>query len=592
MRPGSIDIFFGKNRFPVRELSLGRNGGAEKLEELSLALAESLNPGFDRNAETAAEWSRYIRLIAQGRGGTLENPYADLPEYRIEPLTPKTGLSPDTPLIARLDSAAAIRTEPAAESQGGLSRTLLVLAVGGADTTFYDGMDEAATESFLRAFLSEECAACFDAASLRRGVPRAFISKPDGAGGRITHLESLLVQAHESGIRHAVIITNAFLSDAVGRFLDRRIGRLTGLNRIVAVQPLLPSPVFDAESGRWIVDADGTGFPGGHGHGFKHALRHPAVGRWIREHGLKTFLFSNGDNAALFGRGPEPFTRGLFALEALRNRPGHEKCGIALFLVWESARKGGFAFFLDPLKGGEKQVRIVEMELAAAAGMAPEAIREGRFAYNSNVAVGFLDPVIRRLDCMPMALKRKRIDGRDRLLLEASFATALTSSQDGRGVTRSDPRTALFLLPPDRAAHPHWIHLSIRKREDWLAYASTVFRTRRADTASGSFIVVETDRRADRPLPRLEGDITRTDILTSAAFFNIFRDAEIDMADFDGTLRVDFPEGPASGRGSLKFEGNMRFEGSGVITFTVPPGEKWVVRDRTFSSPADILSID
>lgn len=591
MKTADIDILCGNDRFPVRGPSMERPDDRDRLAELSLALTESLNPGFDRNAETAAEWSRFIRLIADGHGGALENPYADLPGYRIEPVTPETGLDPGTPLITRLDSAAADRTEPAAGTQGDLSRTLLVLAVGGADTTFYDGMDEAATESFLRVFLSEECAGCFDAASLRRGIPRAFISKPDGAGGRITHIESLLVQAHESGIRHAVILTNASLADAVGRFLDRRLSRLSGLNRIVAVQPLLASPVFEPGSGRWIVSPDEAGFPGGHGHGFKHAMLHPAVAGWIRDHGLKTFLFSNGDNAALFRGGAEPFSRGLCALEALRSRPGHENCGIALFLVWEPAQKGGFAFFLDPLSGGERRVRIVEMELAAAAGMSPDALRGGRFAYNTNVAVGFLDPVVRRLDRLPMALKRKRIDGRDRLLLESSFATALTSSQDERGFTRSDPRSALFLLPPDHATHPHWIHMSIRKREDWIAYASTIFRTRRMDAAPGGFSVVDSDRPAGRPLPRLEGDITRADLLTSAAFFDIFRDAEIDMADFDGTLRVDFPEGPASGRGSLKFEGNVRFEGSGMIAFTVPPGGHWVVRDRTFKSPASIHSI-
>ncbi|MDM7926592.1 MAG: hypothetical protein QUS35_11310 [bacterium] len=591
MKTGEFDILWGNSRFTIRGPSMERPGDRDRLAELSLALAEALNPGFDRNAETAAEWSRYIRLIADGRGGPLENPYADLPEYRIAPVTPETGLDPGTPLVARLDSAAADRTDPAAGSAGDLSRALLVLAVGGADTTFYDGMDEAATESFLRAFLSEECAGCFDAASLRRGVPRAFISRPDGAGGRITHLESLLVQAHESGIRHAVILTNASLADAVGRFLDRRLGRLSGLNRIVAVQPLLASPVLEPGSGRWVVSPDGAGFPGGHGHGFKHALRHPAVVAWIRDRGLKTFLFSNGDNAALFRGGPGPFTAGLRGLEALRSRPGHENCGLALFLVWEPAQKGGFAFFLDPLNGGERRVRIVEMELAAAAGMGPDALRGGRFAYNTNVAVGFLDPVIRRLDRLPMALKRKRIDGRDRLLLEASFATALTSSQDENGFTRSDPRSALFLLPPDPSAHPHWMHMSIRKRADWLAYASTVFRTRRTGAAPGGFVVVESGRPAVRPLPRLEGDITRTDLLTSAAFFEVFRDAAIDMAEFDGTLRVDFPEGPALGRGSLKFEGNVRFEGSGVIAFTVPPGERWVVRDRTFKSPAFIRSI-
>lgn len=591
MKTGDIDILWGNGRFTVRGPSTERPADRDRLAELSLALAEALNPGFDRNAETAAEWSRYIRLIADGRGGTLENPYADLPGYRIAPVTPKTGLDPGTPLVASLESAAEDRTEPAAGTAGDLSRALLVLAVGGADTTFYGGMDEAATEPFLRAFLSEECAGCFNAASLRRGVPRAFISRPDGAGGRITHLESLLVQAHESGIRHAVILTNASLADAVGRFLDRRLNRLSGLNRIVAVQPLLASPVLDPGSGRWVVSPDGAGFPGGHGHGFKHALRHPAVGAWIRDRGLKTFLFSNGDNAALFRSGPEPFTAGLRGLEALRNRPGHDNCGLALFLVWEPAQKGGFAFFLDPLNGGERRVRIVEMELAAAAGMGPDALRGGRFAYNTNVAVGFLDPVMRRLDRLPMALKRKRIDGRDRLLLEASFATALTSSQDESGFTRSDPRSALFLLPPDPSAHPHWIHLSIRKRDDWLAYASTVFRTRRLDGSPGRLAVVESDRPAVRPLPRLEGDITRTDLLTSAAFFEVFRDAEIDMADFDGTLRVDFPEGSASDRGSLKFGGKVRFEGDGMIAFTVPPGEKWVVRDRTFKSPALIRSI-
>jgi hypothetical protein len=584
MKSEDIRILRGDAEASVRALSEDPRGGAETLADLSRSLIESLNPGFSHSRETAAEWCRYLRLISAGGGDALENPYSDLPGCRIDPVTADDDRLLDSPLIRPLDASG---PQGPAES---LAATLFIAAVGGSDTTFYEGMGGAETESFLRGFVTDECAACFGSAALRRGIPRAFIGRTDGEGGRVTHLESLLVQAYEAGLRHAVVLTNASLAPAVERFLAVRIGGLRDLKWVVAVQPLLPAPVFDPGRGAWTVSGDEPGYPGGHGHGFKYALRHETVGTWIRERGLCTFLFSNGDNASLFQRGAEPFVRGIGELERLRNTPGFETIGIALYLVWESAQKGGFAFFVRP-GCGEPQVRIVEMELARAAGLDSGALRNARCGYNSNVAVGFLDLALRRMDRLPMALKRKRIEGRDRLLLEASFATALTTTQDAGGASRFEPRSAMVLLPPGDAAYPHWIHASIRKREDWLAYASSIFRCRRVDTAFGPFTAALNNRPAGRPLPRLAGDMASPDVLTTGRFFEIFRDAEMDLADFDGTLRVDLPAAGEAERGRLKFEGKVRFEGNGLVAFTVPPGERWVIRDRTFASPADIRSV-
>jgi hypothetical protein len=574
----------------VRDLLRKGHEGEKQLAALALDLFERLNPGFPFNAEAAAEWTGYLRLIASGNGESLLNPYSELSRYHIEPVCSESKHVSETPLVRQLDSLPGGPDAGDPDPSDGLSRTLLVLAVGGADTTFFEGMAPDAIESFLGGFLSPECAEGLDPVLLRQGVPRAFISKPDGRGGRITNVESLLVQSYDAGIRHAAVLSNVAAAPSVSRFLERRLGGLRDLHWTVTVQPLLPSPTACPRGGTWTVSTGGGGSPGGHGHGFKYTLLDPTVQGWIREHGLETFLFSNGDNAALFGRGSDPFVRTLRAMRSLRSDPDYARLRLSMFLVWEYFQKGGFAFFLRHKRTNERLAQVFEVELARASGVDVDSLRKIRGGYNTNVALGFLDETLRRLDRLPLALKAKRIDGCERLLFEASFATAMTTFQDREGVSHFDPRSAMVVLAPDEDIHPHRIHISIRKRDEWFAYASSLFKVREVRTPHGSFSVVSAERDAVHPLPRLEGDIVRPEVLTSGEFFEVFRNATLDLDGFYGTLRIDLPAHRSKPRGTIRFEGVVRFAGDGAVAFTVPAGETWIFRDTAFQSPAKIGS--
>jgi hypothetical protein len=588
-----IHITSAGDSFSVRDLLDGKRGGEEKLAALGRDLFERLNPGLAVNDESAVEWIRYLRLLASGCGDALLDPYSELPKYRIEPISRDFKHVHEIPLIRQIDSPSPeARTSPAADrSAEDLSRTLFVMAIGGADTTFYDGMPPDAIEAFLRDFLPPECSERFGQALLRQGVPRAFASKADGRGGRVTLAESLIAQAYASGIRHAAVLTHAAAAPAIAAILHSKFGKLRDLRLTVTVQPLLPSPAAADRKGHWIVSPETGGFPGGHGHGFKYTLLDPTVREWIREGAVDSYLFSNGDNAALFSRGPDPFVQMLAVVRRLREKPEYARLRVALVLVWESFQKGGFAFFLRHRKTHEKLGQVFEVELAVRSGVALDSLRKIRGGYNTNAAVGFLDETFRWLDRLPLALKEKRIGGIQRLLFEASFATAMTTFQDEEGISHFEPRSAMLFLAPDSAPFPHWMHLSLRKREDWLAYASSLFKAECIKTQHGLLPVFRQRRDSTLPFPRLEGDVARSDVLNSGQFFELFRSASIDFDGFSGSLRIDFPAHWKKRRGTLRFEGSVIFSGEGTIAFEVPAGEDWVIRDRTFRAPIRITSM-
>jgi hypothetical protein len=143
----------------------------------------------------------------------------------------------------------------------------------------------------------------------------------------------------------------------------------------------------------------------------------------------------------------------------------------------------------------------------------------------------------------------------------------------------------MIVLAPDEAVHPHWIHISLRNRSEWLAYQSSLFSPRMIRADGGEFPAFQSDRDSSNPLPKLEGDLLSMD---SKEFFDIFRNASIDLNSFSGTLRIDFPVRDSAPRGKIRFEGQIRFTGGGSVTFRIPPWESWTVRDRTIHSPAEI----
>jgi hypothetical protein len=548
-------------------------------------LISRLNRGRDFGQDTADEWKRCLGLLLSGRAKALMNPYAEIADFTVEPISRKAKHLDDTPLIRQL--APFSDSDPrdgGAGSQGLTDRMLLVLAVGGSDTTFYSGMSGEEIAEFVRDFIPAGFLECLDPSDIRRGIPRAFASKTSADGRTFTLVESLMAQAYAGGIRHVAVLSNPSLAPAITAYLTKCFSGSPGFKWCVTVQPLLPVIVEGPDGGCWSISEQHPGYPGGHGHGFKHTLTDAAVREWIRDDGLEYFLFSNGDNAALFNHGAGQFEETIEAMRSLKVQGAAPGLRTAFFLVWERFRKGGFAFFLRGDEEGKTLPQIIEAELALESGVDMSALNLSSGAYNTNVAVGFLAEAYAHLDRLPLTLKHKKLRGCEHWMFEASFATAMSTFQDETGRSHFDAGSSMAVLAPNEAVHPHWIHLSLRNRSEWLVYRSSLFRPETLRPEGGEFLSARCDRDASIPLPNLEGDVLNTG---TKEFFDIFKDAAFDMDSFSGALRIDFPEGEGGRRGRIRFEGAIRFTGEGCVTFRIPPGESWTVRGTTIHSPAE-----
>lgn len=577
-----IEIQLGKKRYSVKALLEGKEGGGARLKELALALFEHLNPGFPLNVESAGEWLHYLRLMASGYGHALQNPCGDLSHYHLIPIFQNQEYEEFTPLIQRINPT---ESNALPENFSHFSKCLFILAVGGADTTFYNQMSPEEIEAFLREILPKNSVDLFDPMVLKHGIPRAFIPKVDNQGKETTLVESLIFQAYQLGIRHIAVLTNAMSASSIQRFLEHRLCHLKALYWTVTVQPLIPSPIEDG--GKWIFAPEYGGFPGGHGHGVKYTLLDPVVQNWIQTQKLDRFLFCNGDNAMTFARGGAPFVQVWNAMASMKRDPTYNKLRIAFFLVWENLQKGGFAFLLKHKKTKEVFPQMFEVELASRF-MDLTNLSKQKAGYNTNVALGLLDRVCPHLDYLPMTLKEKEIDGKRRLILEASLATALATLRDEEGKAHFEPHSVLMVFAPKECASPHWLHLSLRKREEWLAYMSSLFEVESVQTDSGECVVIQCKRDSSIPLPQLQGNILNPEVVNTKAFYEIFQNASLDMDEFTGTLKIDFVSSPKKTKGELRFEGRIQFKGNGEIVLKVPPEKKWIIKDATFISPAEV----
>jgi hypothetical protein len=551
-------------------------------------LIKRLNHGLDFGRETAVEWMKYLRLFAAGRAEALMNPYAGLRGFDASPISRDAKHLNECPWIRQLSPLSRPSAEgPRLRPGGPLGRTLMILAVGGADTTFYGDMTASDIETFVRGFVPADFLDCLDPLSLWRGVPRAFAAKLLENGREVTVVESLMEQAHAAGITHVAVMTNSATAPAVTKYLERRFPFSSGLKWTVTVQPLMPVIAENPETGDWAVSEENGGIPAGHGHGFKHALQNDAVRGWTEGDGLEYFLFSNGDNAALFNGGAGHFSETLETMRSLKQGGGAPGLRSAFYLVWEEFRKGGFAFCLTERDTGIVIPQIIEAELAVYSGVSAEALKGARCGYNTNVAAGFLAEAARHLKNLPLTLKRKKLRGRDHWMLEASFATAMSTTQDETGESHFDPGSSIVVLAPDEAVHPHWIHVSLRNRAEWLAYRSSIFGSQTAVHGNGESLIVRSGTDAATPMPSLEGRILE---VSTGEFWEVFGKASLDMAGFTGVLRIDFEVHKAKPRGRIRFEGNIRFSGNGKVSFMIPAGESWIFRDKAFHSPAEINS--
>ncbi len=557
------------------------------LVEMVQHIITRINHGTDFGPGLADEWTRYLEMAVDGFEKNLRNPYGDLAHFEAQPLFESAAYQIASDSIRPLQGVAERPLPPPSGStRSEMSKTLLILAVGGADSTFYSGLSRLEISQFEKELFPPGVIQAFGSESAPGNIPRALAAKGRGKDGCVSILESIIFQAYLTGVRNVAIIGNSLTGEPLRFFLKNRLDRLPGLHWTVTVQPLLPVIRFDRGENRGpVVSPESGGYPGGHGHGFKYVMADHAVRDMTQQNKLEYFLFSNGDNAVLFNWGADHMA---WSLHEMKSAGPSRRIGF--FLVWETLRKGGFAYCFSKKPSGEIHVQMIENELAAESGISLRRMERERAAYNTNVAVGMIRNVLPHLTQLPLALKRMTSGRVSRAVFEASLSTALTVRQAHDGCSTFIPRSTLFFLPPAGLPHPHWSHISIRKRGDWFGFMSSLFQNRFLNLDGGDVPVVMTERNASLNHPVLEGNILDHAVLDSRAFHDVFKDAEIDVDGFTGVLKIDLLEDKGMPRGNLRFKGKIRLCGSDTVAVTVPAGEEWTVKDRTIQSPAIVTA--
>lgn len=599
---GSLISVTGSDNFDARDISIEIDGvtisvknlfkddapGWEKLISYLRKIITSLNDGYDFGRDLAEEWAKYLLMVLNGHGKNLANPYSDIVNYQIEPFSENfknfDALS-SIKVLEKLSNEALQKTN--AIDLPLMHKTIYIIAIGGTDSTFYQGLSKDEINRFAEDLYAAELVECFkkyDAVDL---IPRAFTAKKDDVGNFVTNIESTIIQAYHAGIKYVAVIGNARTQKPIAEFLDKKFEVLRDLKIVVTAQPLLPLIRAHHESKDLVISAENGSYPGGHGHGFKYCLRDKNVQRLIQKNQLEFFIFGNGDNAVLLNWGANHFASTIKALQALTRDKKNNKLRIAFFFVWEYLRKGGFAFILTHKQTGNQIVQIFEAELAEKSGADIKRLATHRGGYNTNVATGMITKALEHFENLPMALKKKNEQSHTNFLFEASLGTAMTTRQNSDGSSRFDENAAIGVLGPQAAKFQQWNHISIRKRDDFFAYHSSLFKTRNIETAFGRFSVIVAARDATQSYPTLKGNFTDFNILNTRDFFEIFKDAYMDVDAFHGTLSIDLLEAPSQPRGRIKFEGHIKLIGDGEISAIVPAGELWVIRDKLIDTRND-----
>jgi len=583
----TIDIVLDGHSHSVGDLLLEKTGAGKKhLVSLIRRLIARCNGGIDFGERLAEEWTKYLILLMDNCGGNLSNPYSDLMHYRAEIITESEAYATPTRSVHVLHS---IPDRPLSdtppEEKNTLEKSLFILAVGGADSTFYQGLTDDEILALEEALFAPAVRSCFGKDRIPGSIPRALAGKTDASGRSVSILESVMLQAYHAGIRNIAVIVNSRTANPISAYLDRTIGRLKNLNVFVTIQPLLPVLQRRTVDDRWTVSQENGSYPGGHGHGFKYCLLNPSIQLAVREKNLDTFIFSNGDNLVLFNWGAGHMVQVLREL----NEEKAVSRRVAFLLVWEHFRKGGFAFRLTRKDTCQSHVQMIEAELAAAvSGVCIPESSTARAAYNTNAVFGRIKSVLDRLIDLPLALKYKSTNGIRRCVFEASLSTALTVRQNTDGTSNFDGDAALFFLPPREAVFPHWSHISIRKRSDLFAFSSSLFKVDALADPFGTFPLLVSRRNATIRYPDLEGNILEAGILNTKAFFDMFRESTMDVDDFTGTLKIDLLDAADKPRGKIQFRGKIKLVGSEPIRITVPAGGHWILENRTIHSPATV----
>ena len=95
---------------------------------------------------------------------------------------------------------------------------------------------------------------------------------------------------------------------------------------------------------------------------------------------------------------------------------------------------------------------------------------------------------------------------------------------------------------------------------------------------------VFTDRDATQGHPLLMGNFIDPNVLTAKGFFEMFKEAYMDVDEFTGSIEINLLEKEGRPRGRLKFVGNIKMRGSGKISANVPAGECWIIKDKIIDS--------
>ncbi len=581
----NITIESNKTLLPVKGLLEKGVGGKNELTSIVHKIIIQLNNGYDFGKELAEEWVHYLTLVANGCSNNLLNPYSDLVNYQIKTLSEDSNNLTETETIKVLEKTPAIPLEETPLNHlPVMGKTLCIIAIGGTDTTFYRGLSKSDFDIFTRELYSPELYSFFKDHNSEEFIPRGLSAKRDKEGNYITNVESMIMHAYCAGIRHVAVIANSKSYKPIHEYLKKRLDYLEDLKIVVTVQPLLPIIKVLNSAQECIISEENGGYPGGHGHGFKYCLRNRAIQIMIKEENLEFFIFSNGDNAVVLNWGADHFITAINAMKSLEKNHQYRNLRIAFFLVWEYLRKGGFSFLLKNRSTGDNITQIFEAELAEKSGADIKQLENSRGAYNTNVAIGNIRNVVSHFDNIPMALKKKEKGGFINYLFEASLATSITTHQDANGVSFFDNHAALNILGPKEAQYQHWNHIATRKRDDFFAFFSSIFKIETKMTKYGKALLIVTDRDATQNYPLLKGNFVDQNIINSKDFFEIFKDASLDVDDFRGTLTINLLKSGDKPQGRVKFEGDVKLIGAGEILIEVPAGKLYVVKNKTIDT--------
>ncbi len=581
----NIKIEYDKAQLSVKGLLEKGIAGKSELTSIIHKIILRLNGGYDFGMELAEEWVHYLTLLVNGCSDNLSNPYSDLANYTIETLSENSETLTQIETIRILDKTPTTPLEETSLSNlPVINRTICVIAIGGTDTTFYRGLSKSDLDIFTKELYSPELYSFFKDHGSEEFIPRGLSAKKDRDGNYISNVESMIMHAYCSGIRHVAVIANSKSYKPINEYLTKRLDYLKDLKIIVTVQPLLPMIKEFNDTKEFIISVENGGYPGGHGHGFKYCLRNRDIQDVIKEDDLEFFIFSNGDNAVVLNWGANHFITAINEMNSLATNPEYKNLRIAFFMVWEYLRKGGFSFLLKNKTTGDYITQIFEAELAEKSGANIKQLEKSRGAYNTNVATGNIRSVSSHFDNIPMALKKKEKGGFTNYLFEASLATSITTHQDANGVSFFDNHAALNILGPKEAEYQHWNHIATRKRDDFFAFFSSVFKVQTKATKYGKVLLIVTDRDATQNYPLLKGNFVDEHILNSKDFFEVFKDAYVDVDDFKGILTINLLRENDKSRGRIKFEGGIKLIGTGEILINVPAGKLWIVKDKTIDT--------